>query len=74
MQTQVRVEVRKGLHVEKHLLAAGYAEGKYTERVDGGREQRHDTQRISKADASHVKPSLKISLLQLQRKQAGRGK
>ena len=74
MQTQVRVGIRKGLYVEKHLLAAGYAEGKYADRVDGCREQRHDTQRISKADASHVKASLKISLLQLQRKQARRGK
>ena len=45
MQTQVRVEVRKGSHVEKHLLAAGHAERKYADRVDGCREQRHDTQR-----------------------------
>lgn len=55
MQTQVSVEVRTGLHIEKRLLAAGYAEGKYADRVDGCREQRHDTQRILKADASHVK-------------------
>ena len=42
MQTQVRVTFRKILLAEEHLLAAGYAKGKYADRIDACPEQNHE--------------------------------
>ena len=74
MQMQVTVETEKQCLLKSTCLQQTMLRGSTQDRIDGCREQNHEGQRRSIADATHVKTTPEMLLRGLQRKQARRGR